>query len=371
MRIVLATILISCITVQAHALRPFEDPEAWERKAGVEESFIFEDGVLHINRTDQELGELLTKADYENFHLSFEFNMDTWVESGLFIHAPRNRAYRAGIEIELSDDHGGSPNAYNCGAIFRRIPAKEMSVWDDGAWNTCTVHMDWPRLKVTINGVTVQDLDLSEHESTRHTLRRGALGFQNTGWGMTVRNFELEPLPDTENGIVMLKGDTLDRWEEVRGNVTWTLEDGVLTADDGDGYLLFDEVVEDFDLRTYIRTTPAANGGIFFRWPLHRGYDRPDRGHEIQIFDIKGAGMPTASIYGYARANDLPMTPGEWELLQIHVRGANAVTYLNGVRVAETDRLETVRPGHVVIQMHRPKTSIQYREMVLVPADVE
>ncbi len=361
--------LVSAVSFAEEPVRLLENPEAWTRMEGVEETFVFNDGDLRINRTDDLLGELLTVEDYENFTASFEFKLDRWAETALFIHAPRNRAYRAGLELRLSDTPGAGPSEYGCGALLRKAAPLAVSVKKNDRWNTCHVTMDWPHLKVTINDVVVQDIDLSENEKTRYALRRGALGFLHTGWGANFRNLEITRLPDTEGGIVMLQPNSFEGWDKIHSEAEWSLKDGLLRSWDGDGYLVFDHPTQDFDFRGYIRTGPAANGGVFLRWPLDKKYDRPNRGIEIQILDVPGTSQPTASIYKYVRADDRPITPGEWELLQISVRGSHCVTHLNGIRTAETHDLDIVRKGHVALQMHRIKNWIEWKDLVLVPAD--
>ena len=351
----------------AQPLDLLQDPANWEQKAGGEGSFRVDDGALYIGRSALEPTELLTVQDFENFELSFRYMQGRWCESGLLIHAPRNQAYRAGLEILLCDQPGSAPSPYRAGAILRHVPAKVMSINKDGEWNTVQVRMDWPRLEVRINDQVVQDIDLSDHEELRYSLRRGAIGFTNRlGWAMEVRDFQLTPLPDTEHGIALINGKDLAGWKVIGGETNWQVVDGAIQASDANGYLRNDWVGQDFDLRMYVKTTPSANGGVFFRWTTT---DEWDRGHEIQILDVPGTYMTTGSIYGFDRADDLAMRPQEWELMQVFVRGAHAVSYLNGVRVSETDGLQVVRPGHIVLQMHRPDTIIQWKDMVVVPAD--
>ncbi|NLX21421.1 MAG: DUF1080 domain-containing protein [Phycisphaerae bacterium] len=339
----------------------------WERHGGSAESFELVDGQLTACWSREEPAALLTRRDFENFNLTFEYEISQWGESGLFIHAPRNGAFRAGLEIELADTAGWPPSPYTAGAIFRHVPPAADAVRKHGEWNTVHVRMDWPRLVVKINDQTVQNLDLAAHEELRYTLRRGAIGFQSLGWPITIRNLKLQPLPDTENAVALFNGNNLAGWKIEIGNARWDVRNEAIIGADGDGYLRHEGQYQDFDLRLYIRTSPAANGGVYFRW---LGYEPfPDRGYEVQILDLHGAIMPTGSIYGLARGNDLLVTPGQWQLLQLFVREKHALVRLNGVTCAESTQLDSVRPGHITLQMHRGDASIEFKDIHLTPAD--
>lgn len=342
--------------------------ELWERDGGVAESFTIRDGLLQAHWTRHEPAHLLTRADYENFDLSFECKIDEWGESGLYIHAPRNGAYRAGLELELSNYYGGDASEHSACSIFRHVAPQAIPMKPAGQWNAVHVRMDWPHLVVRINDECVHDLDLSAHPELKYKLRRGAIGFQNLGWGVEVRNMVLRTLPDTENAVALFNGQDLTGWSVDGGQATWEVHDGAIRGS-GDGYLKHERVDEDFDLRLYLRTSSAANGGIYFRWLGMEPFR--DRGHEIQVLDVPGAIMTTGSIYGIARGNDLLITPGNWQLVQLFVRGREAVVYLNGELCSRTDRLTHVRAGHICLQAHRGGTWIDHKELYLVPADAK
>jgi hypothetical protein len=353
-------------SMPAAAERLLDTPELWERIGGAEDSFVLEKGSLRAQWSGHEPAAMLTSKDYENFDLSFEFNMGHWCESGLYLHVPRNGAYRAGVEIEIADDAGHSPSPLEAGAIFDYVAPKAVTVHPYDEWNSCRVHMDWPRLVIHINDTLVQDLDLSQDESLKYKLRRGAIGFQHLGLPLEVRNLDIQPLPDTEKGVVLFNGKNFTGWKEVKGDTLWSIKDGAIVGADYNGYLGHQLVCQDFDLRAMIRTSPASNGGIFFRWLPG---DLDDRGHEIQILDVPGSHMVTGSVYGIERGNDLALTPGEWELLQVSVRGSHAITFVNGLKCAETHRLKAVRPGNIVLQMHKTKSWVAFKDLVLVPRD--
>jgi len=363
--LVIAVAALVVSVADAPPLDLLERMDLWEQVGGNDQSFQLDAGVLSFARAGDEPAALLTKRDYENFELAFEFRLERWCEPGLYIHAPRNGAFQAGLEIELTDiTRGCTP--FSTGALFRVLAPRAAWTGEHDVWHSCKVVMDWPRLRVHVGGELMQDVDLSEHEGLRHRLRRGAIGFQHLGHRADIRNLELRPLPDSEHGTVLFNGTDLAGWSVLKGDATFEVRDGLLVARDGNGYLKYDTPCQDFDLRLCLRTSPAANGGIFFRW---KPGSKDDRGNEIQILDLADANMCTGSIYGIDRGNDAALTPGEWTLLQLHVRGSRAVTHVNGVKSAETDALTTIRPGHVVIQMHRDDATIEFKDMVLVIAD--
>ncbi|MBI2426163.1 MAG: DUF1080 domain-containing protein [Candidatus Hydrogenedentes bacterium] len=354
--------------VFAAETRPMlQNPTEWIAQAGSERSFTFESATLSMQYGGAEPSAILTRDSFENFDLSFEFNYHQWAESGLYLHAPWNGAFEAGIEIELSDHFGEAPDPYYAGAIHGHVPARVMAVKRHGEWNSCSVHMDWPKLLVTINGLVVQDLNLAEHPELRYKLRRGAIGFQNClGWEMKIRNLELTPLPSSEATIPLFNGKDLSGWKEVRKNdATWSVEEGVLVAHAGSGYLQHERLTRDFALQLYYRSGPAANGGVFFRW---KG-DDSDRGNEIQILDVAGVTMPSGSIYDKRRSVTHALTPGEWTLMQIFVSGKECRTFINGTEAAYTNTLDKVWPGHITLQMHNRNTGIRFRDIDLIPAD--
>ncbi len=364
--LLLLSVLLAGLS-NAAPLRLLDDPKAWEPHGGSATSFVIRKGELRMQQGQGEPSALLTRETYENFTLNFEFKYHVWEESGLYLHVPWNGAYRAGIEIELSDHAGDAPDPYRAGAIFRHVAPREVAVNEPEEWNTCAVRMDWPQLHVTINGKVVQDINLEEHPRLRHTLRRGRIGFQNNlGWGMNIRNFELTPLPDSEAAITMFNGRDLQGWQPVRNKrAWWTVEDGILRSTGGNGYLQFFQPCQDFSLRLYYRCGSSANGGVFFRWMT----DDSDRGNEIQILDVPGAGMPSGSIYGLVRGRDDIFNPGTWNLLQVFVAGNHVTTYINGQKSAESNGLDKIRPGHITLQMHRDGATIDWKDLVLVPMD--
>ncbi len=367
---VLASYAIACAcdaqAAETSAQELLREPAAWHPRETTSDVFTFADGVLSAQRRSYQSATIVTTADYENFQLEFEFNVKRWCELLLLLHAPWNGADEAGLQLVLSDHHDNNPSIWNAGALLGKVAPPVMAMKPDDEWNTCRVEFDWPRLKISLNGVALHDLDLSAHADLRHTLRRGKIGFRDLlGWGFEVRNMQLTKLPDSENAIELYNGRDLSGWKEVRSSsAKWEANGETLTGRDGNGYLQHERAVQDFALQLYYRASPTANGGVFFRWMT----DDSDRGNEIQILDVPESTMPSGSIYGLSRADPAGLRPvGEWQLLQLFVEGAHAVTYLNGKKCAETSALEKIRPGHITLQMHKENSRIEFRDIALVP----
>lgn len=302
---------------------------------------------------------------FENFILRFQFKMGKYGEGGIFLHAPiHGRNSNVGFEIQLSDEiRNRKPAVISTGAIFGVLPPKQQAARPLGEWNDVEVVMDWPALKVTVNGVVVQDLNVEENPELRYRLRSGYLGLQDRGKTYALRNPRIRRLPGTDTMTSIFNGRDLDAWHvlEGGGGAKFTVEDGSIVASNGNGYLVTNEEYQDFDLFCYVRSDPNANGGIFLRW---KSLVPKDRGYEIQIEDIADSNNPTGSIYDWSKASGLlPFVPGEWYPMQIHVEGASCVVRVNGVTVAEADDLAKVRPGPIALQMHSSGKAIRFKDI--------
>jgi len=369
MNLTCAILLTTFCASMAHSesIDLLEDPDAWLLENTSEGIYSIQETGIRAKRRSYESATILSREDFENFRMAFEFKLRKDCELIFLMHAPRNGAYGAGLELVLSDHVGKTPTPFTAGALFGLRPGLSNPIRRENEWNTCEVLMDWPRLRVTLNDEVIQDLDLSEHEDLRYKLRRGAFGYRDLlGWGYELRNMSLEPLPDSEGSLVMFNGKNLKGWKEVRkGDATFTVRDGVIVGENGNGYLQYKQSNYDFDLRLYYRTTPTANGGVFFRWKS----DDSERGNEIQILDVGQATSPSGTIYNVERASGVPMRPGEWHLMQVSVRGSHAITHLDGIRAAETHELVNLWPGHITLQMHKENSTIEFKDLILVVHD--
>jgi len=333
-----------------------KDLSGWELAGGEAMSFSVDDGTIYCDGSGNYPHWLRTEKTYENFILRFEFKVEGWCENGLYIHAPLvGRCSKCGIEFQICHDSGDSWKS--SGAIFPVVPPAVAAGKKRGEWNTVEIMMDWPTYRATLNDKLIHDINLDEHPELKYRRRSGYIGLQDNGWKSRIRNIRIKELPPKEKWVCLFNGQNLDGWK-LYGGGEWNVEDGVLVASNGHGHLVNEETFEDFELQMYVRTENVANGGVFFRWSSEE-----DRGREIQIFTNPDANHQTGSIYGLKRASHLPARDGEWFPLQIIVKGSRCIVRINGETVVDYDGLQTVRPGHIALQMHKDDSTIWFKDI--------
>jgi hypothetical protein len=186
-------------------------------------------------------------------------------------------------------------------------------------------------------------------------------------------------------------GKNLDGWEHI-GPGQFVLENGLLKTEGGMGLLWYKkEKFGDCVLRVVYKTTRQDdNSGVYVRiaeppkdpwYAVHHGY-------EVQIADAE-EGSPyrvTGAVYSFAKAAARPSKPaGDWNLLEITLRGDRIQTSLNGVPVADFDPGDPApelsprggtgdpeagpRPdsGYIGLQNHDGKCVVYFKEVSVRP----
>jgi hypothetical protein len=297
---------------------------------------------------------LRSEREYENYHLSLEYLMTGWCEAGVLLQAPEHgRPSRSGLKIHLRHndlDQG----ARSVGAIYDVAAPLVRANREVREWNRLEITVDWPRFSARLNGEPIQNLNLDLHPELRWRHRRGFIGFQDLGCGIRFRNIRVEELPDKERWIELFNGKDLSGWQ-VEGEAPWRVEEGCIVSDGGNGYLITDESFGSFLFQTYVRTTPLANGGVFYRWK-----SRQNRGYEAQVYNVPDTTNPTGSIYGVVPASGPVPRDGEWFVMRIVSDGTYSAAFVDGAKVAESWGLDMEDHGRIALQMHSRDSRIEY-----------
>jgi Domain of Unknown Function (DUF1080) len=143
-----------------------------------------------------------------------------------------------------------------------------------------------------------------------------------------------------EGARPLFNGKNLDGWEHV-GPGKMVLEDGMIRTEGGMGLLWYTrEKLGDCTIRVVYKTTSkVSNSGVFIRiaekpkdewYAVHHGY-------EVQICDGTDEYHRTGAIYSLSKATASPSKIGEWNTMDITLKGQRVIVTLNGVKVQDFD----------------------------------
>jgi hypothetical protein len=187
----------------------------------------------------------------------------------------------------------------------------------------------------------------------------------------------------------LFDGKTLDGWQHV-GPGKFTVEDGALKAEGGMGLLWYTkETFGDCVIRVvYKVSSPQSNGGVFIRiadkpkdpwFGVHHGF-------EVQVLGSEGpdAYHRTGSVYSLAPAKKAEAPVGQWNTMEITLKGNKVLVSVNGTPVTDFDpsgpvpeRTKDYEPergprptkGYVGVQNHHggAGTEVYYKDVSVRP----
>jgi hypothetical protein len=165
--------------------------------------------------------------------------------------------------------------------------------------------------------------------------------------------------------ISLFNGKDLTGWF-VRGNATWSVQDGVLVGEDGMGHIYTYTTTSDFEAKGMFRISgERTNSGFYFRAnPPENNPDGFPRGYEAQICHNQDAhtgwlwkpGTPTG------KATKLLTKDDEWFSYKIQAIGDKIKFWINDEMVMTYDDDE-FKSGHFAIQGHNPGMKIKAKDL--------
>jgi hypothetical protein len=198
----------------------------------------------------------------------------------------------------------------------------------------------------------------------------------------------------------LFDGRSLDGWTHVgKGRVY--VEDGLLKTEGGMGLLWYSrEKLGNCILRVVYRTTTTDdNSGVFIRIPEppEDPWQAVHTGYEVQILENFPehytrsqhqlehgmAWHTTGAIYSISPAQAAPQyRAGEWNTMEIELRGPRTIVRLNGVLVNDYTEGMPVPPrqhhyepirgrrpdvGYIGIQNHHEPQTVHFKEISVLP----
>ena len=179
-------------------------------------------------------------------------------------------------------------------------------------------------------------------------------------------------------------GKDLSGWEHV-GPGRFVIENGLLKTEGGMGLLTYTrEKIANATVRVVFKTVSEhGNSGVFIRLPeqpkdawygVHNGY-------EIQIDSGGDEWHCTGAIYSLSKVSARAQKPaGEWNTLEIVLKGQETVIVLNGEKVNDfagnqpvPERKQWFEPvrgprpdaGYIGLQNHDGNSTVYFREVSL------
>ena len=165
--------------------------------------------------------------------------------------------------------------------------------------------------------------------------------------------------------VSLFNGKELTGWKK-NGEEKWIVEQGTILCESTAnkyGYLTTEKSYRDFDLRLKFKGEAAGNSGVFFHARI-TGLD-PQHGPDIEGMQVEvdpNVGKHTGGLYesggrGWVMMptaeGEQALKAGEWNDLEVSVRGNHIVTQLNGVKVADyTDTSPRFTDGVIGLQIH-------------------
>jgi hypothetical protein len=153
-------------------------------------------------------GNLYTEKEYSNFVLRLEWRIWEGGNNGVGIRAPlEGDAAYVGMEIQVLDEEAEvyqkmhlKPTQYT-GSVYDVFAAKRGFVKRNGAWNTEEIIADGRRIKVTLNGEVITDVNLDDVKDPEVLKKHpglarasGHVGFLGHGTKVEFRNIRLKEL---------------------------------------------------------------------------------------------------------------------------------------------------------------------------------
>lgn len=191
--------------------------------------------------------------------------------------------------------------------------------------------------------------------------------------------------PADDEARTLFDGASTDGWEHV-GPGKFVLENGILQTEGGMGLLWYTkEKFGNCTIRVVYKTeSKDSNSGVFIRFPeppkdewysVHHGY-------EVQICDSADPFHRTGAIYSLSKADKEPGKVGEWNTLEITLKGDLVIVAVNGETVDTFDPAGPVPPrtkdyepergprptsGYIGLQNHDEGSHVYFKEVSVRP----
>ncbi len=145
-------------------------------------------------------GFLTYDKELRDFVIHVEYRMSKGCNSGLGIRGKKyngkrnTRASTSGYEMQIIDDAGRKPGNHSSGSLYRYVAPKENATLPAGEWNVVEIECRGPKIRITMNGKLIHDVDQSQNDKIKKKPLQGYFSMQNHGRKIEFRNLRLKEL---------------------------------------------------------------------------------------------------------------------------------------------------------------------------------
>ncbi len=159
----------------------------------------------------------------------------------------------------------------------------------------------------------------------------------------------LAPRAQAQAATALFNGRDFDGWDRV-GEANWRIEQGMIVADRGNGFLVSKTSHANFHLVTEIWLDTSTNSGIFIR-ATDPATINSVNAYEVNLWDERPEQRyGTGAIVDVAAVDPMPRAGGRWNVMEITARGDAFTVVLNGQTTVNAARNARHANGRIALQ---------------------
>jgi hypothetical protein len=180
-----------------------EQHSFFKRQHPNQHTWSVKQGVVGCDGSLGNCGFLRYEKPLADFVFRLEYCMPKDCNSGVGIRArvpyttltPNTLPSNVGFEVQIRDDAGQPATKGSSGAFYNVLAPRVNAARPAGQWNQLEIECRGPRIRVTLNGQCVQDVDQSTIPTIAPRPVVGYLSLQNHGGSIRFRNVRLKEPP--------------------------------------------------------------------------------------------------------------------------------------------------------------------------------
>ena len=366
----------------------------WKKLNGKAEYQIKDNAIIGISKMGEPNTFLVTKKNYGDFILEFQFKVDDGLNSGVQFRSESYKEFNNGRVHGYQFEIDPSPRAWSGGIydearrgwLYCITNPESQKAFKNNAWNKARIEAYGNSIRTWINDIPCANIWDDVTTSGFIALQVHAIGKNEALNGKTVcwkdirictKNVKdyltpeskaavqvnsssntLSPKEVEEGWTLLFDGKTTNGWKSLYRDgfpeKGWSVEDGLLKVHDSGsenpsgGDIITVKKYKNFVLKFDFRITKGANSGI--KYFINPNAEKPmlsSIGCEYQVLDDKvhpdaekgvAGNRKLGSLYDLIPAPETKILTPQFNTGMIVVRGNHVEHWLNGVKLLEYER---------------------------------